>query len=180
MRPFSFLLAAFLILLGSCADDVQSLYSRYKASFVFYQLATAPPLNGAIGGYGEYCDIRYDSQRYYFTSLNASYTYNRDAVDLRNATVSLSNGYIVGRSTLTEMNSDVQPYVCYDRICPNCYSESSINKALSLKDGGFAECSRCKRVYDLNNFGIISSDTTGVKLERYHVSALGNTLQIYN
>ncbi|MEG1581008.1 MAG: hypothetical protein RR386_07090 [Bacteroidaceae bacterium] len=181
MKPILFFLFVCLMAgFTSCSDEIQNTYSRSRASFLFKPTTAAAPLQAALNSYGEYCDIRYDASKYYFTSLNASYTYTRSAVDIRNQTISMSNGFIVGRSSLTDMGSDKQPIVCYDRVCPNCFRESYITRALTLKEGGLAFCSRCTRTYDLNNLGIISSDTTGVKLERYSIAYGNNTLAISN
>lgn len=169
-----------LLFAASCSDDsVDSKYSDLRASFTFYPVTSAAPLNAALNGYGEYCTIQIDANHYYFRSLTSSVTANRTDVSAYQTIVCIG-GFIVGRSALNEIGSAEYPLVCYDLVCSNCYRDDDVAKALSLEENGRAVCSRCSRTYDLNNGGIISMGNKGKKLFRYRMSYGSNTLAINN
>ena len=64
-------------------------------------------------------------------------------------------------------------FYAYDAACPNCYSTSSLVRILKMNSAGIAECSDCKRTYNLNTGGNLISGEDGRQLYRYRASTTG-------
>ena len=83
-----------------------------------------------------------------------------------------NNGIIVGYGSL-----NVPPiFYAYDRECPNCFDPNALpvkSKPLSVSTNGLATCKVCKRQYDLNNDGFVSSGDNGKRLTRYRANTTG-------
>lgn len=167
MRGMRRILLLAAVLLAACdGDTVESRYSKLRASFYLMPVNTIAPLTQAMGSYGEFCTITSDGSHYVFRTLTNSAQVNIDAEYAAYRTFICIGGFIVGRSSQTDLGTGTYPYLCYDLACPNCYRED-IYKNLSLGSGGLAACDRCHRTYDLNNGGAIVSGNKGRKLERY-------------
>ena len=57
-----------------------------------------------------------------------------------------------------------------------CFNPNAIpmrSKPLSISSSGIATCNTCKRQYDLNNNGFISSGDDGKRLTRYRATSTG-------
>ncbi len=181
-RTSAILLATtlFAATLVACdGDTVESKFSNNRASFSFSPVNTIAPLTQAMGSYGEYCTISADALHYYFHTLNNSAQINRDAYAAYKTFICIG-GFIVGRSSLTELGTGDYPYLCYDLACPNCNYNDNIAKALTLENGALASCSRCHRTYDLSNGGLVVSGEKGRKLERYRISYTSTAIIIAN
>lgn len=172
-----------LMLLAAIAcQKAEDLYSNYPAYFVFTPVTQAPELYTALNSNGEFCTITPNANAYVFASPRTSTTVQRTAVD-QHVSIALGlDGFIVGLPNIPEMGYDVPRVVCYDLCCPNCYRDLSITRRLAIQVGGLARCARCTREYDLNNSGMLRSDTTGISLFRYRVSynSFSNTLTVSN
>lgn len=162
----------------SCNDDnVQNEFSSYRAYFYFDQVMTTHPLLAALtGAGGQFCSIYSSNSKMIFQSLTEMLPVDVTAIAYYQRFVTIG-GFIVGQSNVPDMKTGQLPIVCYDRVCPNCYKESSISKPLVLQENGFANCQRCKRNYDLNNLGITPN---GNKLIRYKISYNGNNVMEIN
>lgn len=174
--------ALFLTLLTACSgDDAQSEYSKYRAALSLTGIETITPLRNALGSFGEYCTVTADLSGKYFqcSTLHSSQRVNRTGADAYHVYTCIA-GFIIGRSSLTEIGTGNYPLLCFDLACPNCYADDGISRALSLKEGGLAYCSRCKRTYDINDRGIVSDGKAGRKLERYHIIASASALMVTN
>ena len=173
----------FLMLLAmiSC-EKAEDLFSNYPAYFVFTPATQAPELYTALNSAGEFCTIIPNGERYVFASPKTSTTVQKTAVDQHVSVVLGLDGLIVGLPNIPEMGYDVPRVVCYDLCCPNCYRDLGITRRMQLQVGCIARCARCTREYDLNNLGIIRSDTTGISLFRYRVyyNAYNYTLTVSN
>ena len=156
------------MLVGCAADDVESVYARRYAYFEYNKATSVQPLNSALNGPGHYCCIYLQGNNLMFTSLTNSYPDPVTAQALYQRFVSV-DGFIVGLSNVTDMISGVTPVLCFDRVCRNCYEQSSITRPVSLQENGRAHCSRCNRTYDLNNLGIVVDGEKGSKLYRYRI-----------
>lgn len=180
MQPAAVALLMATALLAACGNDnVDSKYSNYRASFSLSPINTISPLTAALNSYGEFCTISATTSQYIFRSLTNSEQVNRDAYTAYRTFICIA-GFIVGRTSMTELGTGNYPVVCYDLACPNCYSSDGISRALSLQSGAKAKCTRCSRVYDLNNEGIITDGENGKHLERYHISYSSTTIMISN
>lgn len=181
MKRLGLFICMVLSIATSCSnDEVENVYSNYRAFFNYTKVMTAHPLYVALTGTGEYCSIYIQGNNLYFQSLTETYPDNLTAYDYYKQ-VTWIGGLIVGRSNVPDMTTGELPLLCFDRACPNCYKEASIAKALVLQENGMATCNRCKRTYDLNNLGLISSGEKGIKLFRYLISYNGtNTLLVNN
>jgi hypothetical protein len=164
----------------SCSGDVEDVYSHYSAYFVLSNTNTVPSLNAALNNMGEYTAIYGQGSQYYFTNLTTTDKVNKTALSSYTYFDMGLAGFIVGLPNIPEVGSTTSSVVCYDRTCPNCYNDFNVTRALTLKEGGYAKCNRCTRVYNLNNGGVVSSDTTGLKLFRYRVYYTPYTLTIRN
>ena len=163
-------------------EKSEDLFSGYPAYFVFTPVSQAPELYTALNSMGEYCTVTPSGQNYLFSNPKTSTIVPRTAVD-QHVSVALGlDGLILGLPNIPELGYDVPRVVCYDLCCPNCYRDLGITRRMSLQVGGIVRCARCTREYDLNNLGIIRSDTTGVSLFRYRVyyNANNYTLTVSN
>lgn len=166
---------------GCSSDNSYTAYSRYRASFTYYTVMTTTPLKNALTSPGEYCAISLTANR----KLNFVSPTLSQQVDVTASAVYQSytcvGGFIAGMSNMPEMGADTQGLVAYDLVCANCYRNDAIQRALTLHEGGKAYCQRCKRTYDLNSKGIVSSGDKGRPLERYHIAYDGNNrMSIWN
>ena len=183
MKNSSWWLLAVFLLLTAC-EDAEDIYSRRSVSFSFAPSTKVPMLHSALNSLGEFVTIRVgvSGAELLFSA------YGRDdfpcamtEIDRRTTRIGLS-GFIVGTPTMPELGQSMSRPVCYELTCINCYMSDHITRDVKLEAMGRAACPRCGRVYDLNNYGIIVSDTTGVKLDRYHISYSGgvtNSVNIY-
>lgn len=174
-------LAACILLLFAC-QKAEDLYSHYPAYFVFSPVTQAPELYTALNSSGEFCSITPNGNNYLFANQKTSSLVPRTAVDQRTSVNLGLDGLIVGLPNIHEMGYDVPHVVCYDLCCPNCYHDLGITRRLTLQVGGIVRCVRGTREYDLNNLGIIRTDTTGISLFRYRVyyNNMNYTLTISN
>jgi len=131
---------------------------------------------------GEFCTVTPNGNNFVFANTKSSTSVARTAIDQRTSVVLGVDGLIIGLPNIPEMGYDMPQVVCFELACPNCYSDFGITRRVTLKTGGKARCGRCTREYDLNNQGMIASDTTGISLYRYRVSynQLSNTLVVSN
>lgn len=168
-----------LLLLFACTDDAEYVYSSYSAYFRYDQVLTTTPLYQALVTPGQYCMVWVSGQYLKFQSLTQSQDVLLTAVANYDTFESWA-GFILGYSNVPDMTTGTLPIVAYDRVCPNCFEEDNISKALGLLENGFASCSRCDRVYDLNNLGVLYSGEEGIKLFRYKVAYNGSNLVYVN
>lgn len=174
------LLTLIAFFLTACSqDEVQNVYSNYRAFFNYEKVLTAHPLYTSLTGTGLYCAVYVQSTHLYFQSTTETYQDEFTASDYyKNLT--WIGGLLVGRANVPDMTTGELPLLCFDRVCPNCYRDNSISKSLVLHENGEAYCPRCKRTYDLNNLGIIKSGDKGVKLFRYRISYNGTNVLLVN
>ena len=90
------------------------------------------------------------------------------------------SGLIVGLPNTPELGEDYPVVTCFDLACRNCYEERNTTPRLSLQEGGYANCLRCKRTYNLNNTGQVSKGDAGKPLYRYRVYYGNNTVSVDN
>lgn len=168
------------VLCVSCDDDVQSEFSKDRASFVCRNVSTIAPLNNALNSFGIFCMIWSDTQYYHFASTTASAQVNKTQTSLYNSYICYA-GFIVGKAGITTQGSNTYALLCFDRVCPNCYQENGIVKPLVFAETtSLVKCNSCGRVYDLNNRGIIQSGDKGKKLKRYGISYGSDVMVIQN
>lgn len=177
----SFLIFTLLSCISSCKEEVQNTYSNYPAYFVCTTVNTIPQMNAAMNSLGIFATIVYDRNRYVFTGEDGKSTpVNPTAISSHSSIHMGLSGFIVGLPNMPELGSGTSVPVCYDLACPNCYSAYNITRALRLTEGGYASCSSCNRIYNLNNQGIVSSGEGGTSLFRYRIYYSGNTATINN
>ena len=170
---------AVLLMLGSCSsDDTYSTYSKYKASFTYNKVMTAEPLRSALTGLGEFCSITLGTNSVDFKSLTKSYSDPITATEMYYQHFVCINGFIVGKSNMPDMKTYDLVIVCFDLACPNCHRDDAVNRSLTLQEGGFAYCTRCKRKYSLNNGGLVTDGDAGRPLERYHITYDGSNRMV--
>lgn len=175
-----YFVAALALAAAGCTDDTtESRYSSLRASFTFSPVTSVPPLQGALNGFGEFCEIWADPKFYHFASSAGTAQVNRTATAVYQTFQSIG-GFIVGRAAFNEIGAADYPVVCYDRACPNCWYNDSKAHTMRIEENGWAECGYCQRAYDLNNEGIVTEGGKGRKLLRYRVSYARNTLAINN
>lgn len=166
------ILCLWVVLWGclGCADDVESVYSNYRAFFRYSYVSTTSSLYSALNSPGMFCSITFPpSGKYVFTLHNGVQdSYTPTAMDgyVRPEYIA---GFIVGTPQIPDLNSQFFQ-VAYDLVCPSCYELTYIQRSLRLTEDGHAECTGCHRSYDLNNGGIIVQGEPGHKLIRYHIA----------
>jgi hypothetical protein len=168
-----------LLALASCNADYE--YCSYPCYFVFdnskhLDATLSSALNSSSPGV--FCCIT-QSTKSGVTYINFSNNQGLSSSQAKNAVdqkytyvLGLNNGIIVGFGNL----DNPATLYAYDRQCPNCANSTSAYSPkypLTMSSDGKASCSKCGRVYDLNNNGIIVSGTAGDKLWRYHVTCTG-------
>lgn len=175
---FLFFVISFSIGFLSCSEAEQT-YSRHTARFAFQNAQLVPQLNAALHNPGEFCTITPQNSQYIFSSpsIREDYPYNRTEQDIKAGYILGLSGLIVGTPIFTEQLSSESSVVCFDRVCPRCYEDMSITRALTLELNQRATCGKCNRTYNLNNIGI-SDD--GSKLYRYMIRVSGNALVVSN
>lgn len=181
MRCYRKVIVLLLCMLSviSCADDVQTTYSRYRAYFYYDKVLTTQPLLAALTGTESYCSIAFQNGKIRFSSLTNSYEQAVTSVR-RYEKLDTFNGFIVGMANMPELGETTLPLLCFDRVCPNCLEEG-YRPSLGLRENGYAYCSRCKRTYDMNNLGIITDGEKGLKMHRYRIFYDGdNVMEIVN
>lgn len=175
---FVILTVSTLFFVASCSsDDVEDTYSRYRAYFRYDNVMTAAaaPLHNALTGIGDFCSV-YTAGNYLYlqTATTAAQPIPLNDVAYYQSFIAIS-GFIIGRTNVPDMTTGELVLVAFDLACPNCYHDDDVSKRLALQENGVVYCSRCKRTYDLNNLGLISSGERGRKLERYHIAYNGST-----
>jgi hypothetical protein len=180
MKKTNIIIAFMLLLLTSSCGNVQNEFSSNRCYFIFENSKhNNPRLAEAMTPYsGMFCTISLVTEngaQYYSFTNSSGLTKKAILTDLdkqRTHILGLNNGLIVGYGKL----SDPLTFYAYDLECPNCFDPDAIpvrSKKLSVSTSGIATCNVCKRQYDLNNGGIITSGDKGNKLTRYHASTTG-------
>ena len=168
---FTFITSGIIMILSlvSCSGDIDHEFAQHRAFFRYQYVATTPPLYAALNNPGMWCTISFPNGNYRFTLLDGS-TFEVPPTALDSYTPpECINGFIVGMPNLPDFSGrfDLR---AYDRVCPTCYEEAAIQRALTLTHEGRAECSRCHCVYDLNNGGLLIEGGPGEKLFRYRIN----------
>lgn len=183
-KTLSLALVSIGLALSGCSD-AEDLYAPLPARFNYNLVATTPPLLNALTGNGQFCTISYtvasqSSYIYTFSGMTGgTYTSTAQSVTINGEPRSVA-GFIVGTPSMMDLSGQLLP-IAFDRVCPNCYENDLMERTISFSDQvGHAQCSRCLRIYDLNNGGIVSSGSAGKKLYRYHISASTTNVSIYN
>lgn len=157
------------LLLCACADEAESYYANVRAFFRFGNVITTPQLLTAVSNPGQFCTITFAGGYYHFTGPDGSSTpYAATAVDNYGRPEYIS-GFIVGTPAVPDLSGNFT-LSAFDLVCPNCYTENALQRALSFSGTTAMYCNRCRRTYDLNNGGIVSGGDGGRALFRYRVS----------
>ena len=173
-------------MLCACVDDSETPYARHPAFFRFSPVTAAPKtLMPALANPGEWCSVVRTGSVYQFVSTTQGMTdtYPQTSLEQYGQTLWLS-GLIVGTPTVPEMGADGFYPVAFDLVCPNCYEEGGITRALTIVSPipGRAKCSRCGTLYDLDNGGIVleGSAARHSRLYRYRCHYQNNTFVVQN
>ncbi len=171
-----------LLLLVSCNDSlVSNKYCNLPANFSFTPVISISQLYSSCESQGEWCSITVKNSKFYFTKPNGSQGQaNMLAQQGYSGFYMGLSGFIVGLPNIPEMGATLPVVTCYDLACRNCYDDFGITRQLTLKESGYAFCSRCQRTYNLNNTGQVSDGNAGNPLYRYRVYYGNNTLSINN
>lgn len=189
MRHIAIILLCLTAFLTSCSDT-ENEFSSYRCYLVFQNdrhqdMTLASSLNPNAPGI--FCRVSFGAkngaQCYFFESNQGLSSYKTAmATDLQRSNivgVYNESGVIVGYGNI---NFPATLYA-YDSQCPNCYKDTGKPAyRLAMNSAGTASCKRCKREYDMNNGGIISSGDKGDKMIRYRAAAAGplGTLTVTN
>lgn len=169
MKSFFSFLFLILIALVSCTTDSDSdLYAHERAFLKFSPVTGVIPLYTAVQNSGHFCTIRIGTNSFIFQGSNDKTTtsYPISAEIKGYGTPECIAGFVVGRSSQPDINMQY-PLVAYDLACPNCYEQALITRNLSLNAKEELTCSRCHRVYDLTNGGLVKQGDKGCRLKRY-------------
>lgn len=161
---------AVVLACAACAGGADSLYARIRAFFHYSRVTTTAPLYGALGNPGQFCKITFGGGRYNFTDNDGrSYACVPTALDQRWPPEAVA-GFLVGTPAIPDLNGNFYN-VAYDLVCPNCYLES-IDRALDFVRSSrtAVACGRCRRVYNLDNGGVVAEGGEGRPLYRYRMN----------
>jgi hypothetical protein len=185
MKKLLFIL--FTVVLASCNGDeeVQNKYSSYQARFSYSPVATCPSLQRACTGMGEFCIIDRPLDQQQRIRVRDNHGKDPDWISrtaLQNYTsivLGIGGALIIGLPNLAELGMDQPVVICFDGVCPNCYTDSHITKQVVIKEGQ-ATCAACQRTYDLNSQGMVTSEQGGHSLYRYAVGFNGTGVYVSN
>jgi hypothetical protein len=173
-----------LVLFISCGTDNQLYNSKFcqlPALFSFSPVNSISQLYSSCENMGEWCTITTNGNQFLFTKPSGSQgQYNRTAITGYKSFYMGLSGFIIGKPNIPEVGEDYSTVTCFDLACRNCYDQRSVARSLVLQETGFAYCAYCKRTYNLNNIGQVSSGEEGLPLFRYRVYYGNNTLTINN
>lgn len=186
-RCLKYALCALLITVPvACVDDDESPYARFGAFFRFQPVTAAPStLLPALGNPGEWCTITITGSTYQFKSATGKTdSYPVTSIEQYGAPIWIG-GLIVGTPTVPEIGATGFAPVCYDIVCPTCFEEGGIKRAVSITDPtlGRATCTRCRRVYDMQMGGIViegASTPKDPRLYRYRCHNDNDTFVVQN
>lgn len=176
MRAYRLWALLFLFVLCAC-NGTQSEYSPLRCNVV---IDNSNPYNSTLGtGMTPYSNIfvqikttvKNGAKLFVFTASDATSSERAlTAIDLRRTLVlGLNNGIIVGWGTLSQPLT----FYAFDNECPNCFDPNVYpltSHPLTFMSGNRVTCKTCRRIYDLNNGGVIAEGDSGKKLTRYRAS----------
>lgn len=158
----AWLLAALSAAFGltSCDGDADNIYSSRRAFFRFSPVTAAPKtLFPALNSPGEWCSVSVNGTYYNFSSANGQKdTYPISAADQYYAREWVS-GLLVGTPSVPSISTNGFEVVCYDLVCPNCMEVDAVTRAVKFSGSSHHECvtcTRCGRVYNLQNQAVVS------------------------
>lgn len=161
------LIAMGMLLLSSCANDIENRYAHERAFLKFSPVTGVAPLNSAVNSQGEFCTIRMGTNQFIFCGTNGKEVPFPITAEIKAyGQPECIVGFVVGKSSIPDMNLQY-PLVAYDLACPNCYEQSLITRALILEADEKLTCSRCHRSYNLKDDGNICQGDAGEPLKRY-------------
>ncbi|MCF0197844.1 MAG: hypothetical protein HUK02_00775 [Bacteroidaceae bacterium] len=176
------IVATLLCVSLSCTDAIVSnKFCSLRARFRFDNVAQAPQLFHALNSQGEWCSVSVNTRgNYVFANPQGSTEVKPTAIDNYTGVYLGLSGFLVGLPNIPEMGANFPVVTCYDLACPNCYTDFSVSRALTLQEGGFARCGRCQRQYNLNNTGQVQTGNQGRPLYRYRTYFSGQTFSVQN
>ena len=185
-------------LLSSCSKAGETLssffgsttsseYSTWPCSFYYENLQNAEALQPALAIHsGVFCKIservRAGKKYFYFENSSGLSTEVPQYDTYRKNIIGLNNGIIVGYQTLV-----TEPYggfIGYDVQCPNCVRRENNtinpNYPVTIDSKGLATCTVCKKVYNMNNGGIIQNGEEGdTGLAKYAAVTDGINISVF-
>jgi len=171
---------SFFVLMGvlSSCEDLTNAYSNREYVRCNYTVASYTELFNVMGNYGQYAFIRKmpnGKVRMTLASTGKYTEYNPDKIQ---------SYFYFGLAGLIVGTNNYGESLCYDLGCPYCDGSAY---RLTLKDNGYAKCSRCGITYDLNLYGVIVSIDSAYNyvskpraLYRYHITYDGTNVSMYN
>lgn len=176
MKRCTYYILSVLMLFVSCTDDYE--FTSERCYLVFDNTSgRSTYLTQCMNSLspGVFCRIWVSGNYFVFQTNQSSSTeeVSMTAVDMQR-TIILGTyngtGIIVGYGNLDSPAT----FYAYDTQCPNCYASTGLPRySLTMNSNGTASCSKCSRVYDMNNRGIVISGDAGSKLMRYHANTTG-------
>lgn len=167
------------MVLTGCTEDVENIYSNFRAFFRFTPVTSAQPLYKALNNPGIFCTTEFSTSYIIFKGNNGdSYSAPRTALDQYGRPVYIS-GFIIGTPSVPDLKGNFYT-VAYDLVCPNCYDESYIQRKLHFEGLEKMKCDACQRTYNLNNNGIVDGGENGRPLFRYRLTYNSDILVVQN
>lgn len=157
---------------AGCSGDTENTYSSEQAFFRFTPVTAAAPLHAALNNPGVFCRVELKSDVYRFTSADGKNTATYAATALMKTYGSpvWGAGLIIGTASVPDINGSTSP-VAYELACPSCYETGALQIALGFSGTEEVTCSRCGRVYDLSNGGLLKEGEGGAaRLLRYRLT----------
>lgn len=167
---------------ASCTGDavISNKFCSLPAYFSYTPVNAVSQLYTACNSMGEWSTITAVNNQYIFANTLGSTPVNKVKLSNYSGFLMGLSGFIVGLPNVPEVGSTVPVLTCYDLACSNCWHNESVTRKLTVQVNGKASCSKCKRIYDLNNIGQIVEGQAGINLYRYRVYYGNNTFTINN
>lgn len=183
----SLLPAALLAVLAACDADVDNIYAGRRAFFRFSPVTAAPKtLLPALNSPGEWCRVGVVGNTYRFVSAHGqSDSYPISAADNYYGREWVS-GLLVGTPSVPSLSSGGFEVVCFDLVCPNCMAADAVTRAVEFCRDRLESvaCSRCGRVYGLQDGGSVSGGAVAGEpnraLLRYRCTYGNDTFVVQN
>lgn len=164
----------------SCSDGYGTYSTKYPVLFSM-SINYSSQLFNTMAGMGQFVTIRKTVENVNGNMQSVITVSGPTGTDYC-AIDRISEDFLYGLGGLIVGNNIYGEPMAYDLACPNCDRAS---RRLSIDDTGMAKCGHCGLVYDLNNYGAISTASSSAGgdlrgLYRYRISYNGTVVTVSN
>lgn len=125
-------------------------------------------LQRACESQGVYCLVYKDHNYLYFQGPKPEHLNKLPILDpdrYNGMIMGPGEGFFIGKQSLPDT---ANPIVCYDAACPNCYQDRIIKARMQMTADYMAKCTKCRRIYNLDDHGYVFFIPDGQSTEPQH------------